>query len=85
MERPLAELPGWLRLMLQGLAKNPSSRSTMPLAGHQTIDHVTILIPLSPEGVERAADLDEDLVDEPDVSESSLFTPKSSSTGRTEG
>ena len=74
----------WFLLMLQCLVKKPFSSSTISLIGHQNIDHVTILIHRSPEVVELAADLDEDLVDEPDVTESSLFAPKISSIVNTE-
>ena len=73
------ELPGWFVLMLQGLRKIPFSSSTISIAGHQNIDQATILIQRPPEVVELEADLDEDLVDEPDVSESSLFPPEISS------
>ena len=78
------ELPGWFLLTPQGLAKKPFSRSTITVVAQQNIDHVSILIRRSEEVVELAADLDEDLVDEPEVTEPSLFPPKISSIGGTE-
>ncbi len=47
------QLPGYLSLMFQGPTKEAFSGSTISTLGDQNIDHVSILIDGSPQGVAR--------------------------------
>ena len=61
--------------MLQGLAKETFGRSTTPILGHRSIDHVTIPLHRSPEVAELAGDLKEDLIQMPDIAQPALSAP----------
>ena len=73
------ELPGWSLLMLQRLAKKPLRSSAIPPLGHQNIDHVSVLIHRAPQIMEAPADLEEDLVDVPNIPEPSSFLSQNAS------
>ena len=71
------QLPRCLSLMLQGSTKEALSGSTISTLGNQNIDHVSILIDGPPKIEALTLDGDEEFIDVPDVTESSLFpTPE---------
>jgi len=78
------QLPGYLSLMFQSPTEEALSRSANSTLGDQNIDHVSILIDGPPMIEALALDGDEEFIDVPDVAEPSLFSPQSSSIGRTE-
>ncbi len=78
------QLPGYLSLMFQGLTKEALSGSTIFTLGNQNIDHVSILIDGPPQIEALTSDGDEELIDVPDVAESSLFPTESSGVRRSE-
>ena len=78
------QLPGWSFLMLQHLAKEAPSGSTISTFGNQNIDYVSILIHSSPQIEVLTSDFDEELIYMPDVAESPLLPPQIASIGRPE-
>ena len=70
--------------MLQGPTKEALSGSTISTLGDQNIDHVSILIDGPPKIEALTLDGDEEFIDVPDVTESSLFPTQSSGVGRPE-
>ena len=78
------QLPGWSFLMLQHLAKEAPSGSTIATFGNQNIDYVSILIHSSPQIEVLTSDFDEELIYMPDVAESPLLPPQIASIGRPE-
>ena len=78
------QLPRCLSLMLQGPTKEALSGSTISTLGDQNIDHVSILIDGPPKIEALTLDGDEEFIDVPDVTESSLFPTQSSGVGRPE-
>jgi len=78
------QLPGCLSLMFQHLTKEALSGSTISTLGNQNIDHGSILIDGSPQIEVPTLDGDEEFIDVPDVTQSSLFPTQSSGVGRSE-
>ena len=78
------QLPRCLSLMLQGPTKEALSGSTISTLGDQNIDHVSILIDGPPKIEALTLNGDEEFIDVPDVTESSLFPTQSSGVGRSE-
>ena len=78
------QLPRCLSLMLQGPTKEALSGSKISTLGDQNIDHVSILIDGPPKIEALTLDGDEEFIDVPDVTESSLFPTQSSGVGRSE-
>ena len=70
--------------MLQSSTKEALGRSTIAPLGNQNIDHISILVDSAPQVETLSADLDEEFVDMPDVTESTLFSSKTSSVLGTE-
>ena len=69
--------------MLQHLAKEARSGSTISTFGNQNIDYVSILIDSSPQIEVLTSDFDEELIYMPDVAESPLLPPQIASIGLT--
>ena len=78
------QLPRCLSLMFQGPTKEALSGSTISTLGDQNIDHVSILIDGPPKIEALTLDGDEEFIDVPDVTESSLFPTQSSGIGWSE-
>jgi len=78
------QLPRCLSLMFQHLTKEALSGSTISTLGNQNIDHGSILIDGSPQIEVPTLDGDEEFIDVPDVTQSSLFPTQSSGVGRSE-
>jgi len=66
------EAPRLAFLPLQQFAEEPSGRTRIALSLNEYVDHVSILIDGPPEIVALALDVDEDFVQVPDVSQSTL-------------
>ena len=73
------ELPGWPPLVFQHLAKEALSGSAVSVACDQNIQDVAVLVHRSPKIMTFAADRDEQLIHVPDVAESALSSPQSTS------
>jgi hypothetical protein len=70
--------------MFQGPTKEAFSGSTISTLGDQNIDYVSILIDGPPKVKALTLDGDEEFIDVPDITESSLFPTQSSGIGRAE-
>ena len=70
------ELPRWPSLVFQNLAKETFGGSPVAVACDQDIEDIAILVGCSPKIMTLAADRDEQLVDVPDVPESTLSSPE---------
>ena len=70
--------------MFQCRAKEAFGSSAIPSASYEDVDHVSVLIDCAPQVVALATNLDEELVDEPDVTEPTLLSSNRSSVSGTE-
>ena len=66
------ETHGFLSLTLQEFSKEPPRRTPVPTGLYEDVAHVTILIHGAPQILELTVDRDEDFVQEPRISESTL-------------
>ena len=73
------ELPGRPLLVLQYLAKEALSGSPVSMARDQDIEDITVLVNGSPKLMALTADGDEHFVHVPDIAESTLSSPQSTS------
>ena len=73
------ELPGWLPLVFQNLAKEAFDGSPVSVACHQDIEDVVVLVHRPPQIMTLTADGDEHFVHVPDVAEPALSPPQSTS------
>jgi hypothetical protein len=78
------QLPRQRALSLQHLAKEPLSSSFVSSLRHQYVENITVLIHCSPEIHLLSLDLDEDLIDVPDVAQSTLLPSQRPSVLRSE-
>ena len=75
------ELPRRLARLFQNFAEEAPSGSPVSVACDQNIQHVAVLVHRSPKIMTFAADGDEHFVHVPDVAESTLSSPQSTSIG----
>ena len=68
------KLPGWFPLMPQDLSKETFRGPAISAARHQNIDYVPVLIHRSPQITTLPSDREEELVNVPDVPQSSLLS-----------
>ncbi len=73
------QLQRWPLLVFQYLAKEALSGSPVAVARDQNIKNVAVLIDRSPKIMTFAADRDEQFIHVPDVTESTLLSPQSTS------
>ncbi len=85
--RPIAsklvgnEVPWWPPLVFQHLAKEALSGSLVSMACDQDIEDIAVLVHRSPKIMTFAANSDEHFIHLPDVAESTLSSPQSTSIG----
>ncbi len=78
------ELPWWAPQVLQNLAKEAFGGSPVSVACDQDMQDVAVLVHRSPKIMTFATDCDEHFVHVPDVAESTLSSPQSTSKGWSE-
>ena len=71
-------------MMLQSPAKESLGGTAISSLSDQNIDNVTVLVDGPPQVIALAADLDEELVHMPDITQPPAFTPDPAGVLRTE-